>query len=185
MCSLQLYFWIPDVRFHWCGSTLINENWALTSAHCIFHPIFPQLYELLCGRWNHAVDEPTEQRRSVQNIITHEEFGMGLEFGNARYDIAVVRVTEPFLWTIAVQPVKLPEPEIIPTGYGMTIGWGVYHEEPREIQPDILQELEVPIIPVELCINFYYPEQVSLFNTTVCAGPVAGGGICPRVAFAN
>lgn len=178
MCSLQLYFWIPDVRFHWCGSTLLNEYWALTSAHCIFQPIFPPLYEILCGRWNHAVDEPYGQKRSAQNIIPHAKFEMGQNFGNARYDIAVLRVSEPFEYTIAVKPIKLPEPEFIPSGYAMIIGWGVYQEDPREIQPDILQELEVPIIPVEECIAFYYPEQVSLFNTTICAGSVNDGGVC-------
>ncbi|XP_021953674.1 anionic trypsin-1 [Folsomia candida] len=95
---------------HWCGASLINEEWVVTVADCT--TAAPSDYSLTIGDHNINVVEGTEQTRQAVMIITHPEYGTPFRYEN---DIALMKVSPPFNFISQVQPVILPEFNFAPT----------------------------------------------------------------------
>lgn len=61
-----------------------------------------------------------EQRRTVQRLITHENYkgGVGPD------DIAVIMVDRPFIFNDKVRAIRLPAANSYPVGNANVTGWG-------------------------------------------------------------
>ncbi|CAG7833205.1 unnamed protein product [Allacma fusca] len=100
--SLQ-YIW-ENKRNHYCGASLINENWIVTAAHCVYE-IDPELVTIVAGEHQLQNAEGNEQFRKVTKVIIHSEYN----WPDAVNDIALLRLDAPLtLNTTSVGTISIP-----------------------------------------------------------------------------
>lgn len=113
--QLSLQKIIGGVANHKCGAILIDERTVLSAAHC-----FPQVkrgekhnvggWKLVGGMGQiNGTHKPNEQTRTLQKIITHPGWKTGNLLGG--YDIALLVVNEPFLFTGYVKSIWISSPD--------------------------------------------------------------------------
>ncbi|ODM97361.1 Serine proteinase stubble [Orchesella cincta] len=160
---------------HSCGAALLNENWAITAAHCVEKVLSSEVI-LRLGEFDLSDDgypfNFTERR--VQLIITHPNFsGAKRSF---EHDVALLRFYEPVTFQPNIVPICIPEGEEDFVGKtGWVTGWGrTYEGGPI---PTRLNEVQVPIMTNPDCEKMFldagYHESIP--GIFLCAGWPQGG----------
>ncbi|GJQ86787.1 hypothetical protein Trydic_g5580 [Trypoxylus dichotomus] len=171
--QISLRQWRTSTYLHKCGAALLNENWAITAAHCV-DSVPPS--DLLLRLGEHDLSTESEpylhQERRVQIVASHPQF----DPRTFEYDLALLRFYEPVKFQPNILPVCVPQTDddfIGSTAY--VTGWGrLYEDGPL---PSILQEVSVPVINNTLCESMYrtagYIEHIP--HIFICAGWRRGG----------
>ncbi|XP_076766031.1 serine protease notopleural [Xylocopa sonorina] len=172
--QISLRQWRTSTYLHKCGAALLNENWAITAAHCVEN-VPPSDLLLRIGEHDLAnEDEPYGyQERRVQIVASHPQF----DPRTFEYDLALLRFYEPLLpFQPNVLPICLPDDDETYVGRTAYVtGWGrLYDEGPL---PSTLQEVAVPVINNTMCEGMYrnagYIEHIP--HIFICAGWRNGG----------
>ncbi|XP_036139108.1 serine proteinase stubble [Monomorium pharaonis] len=172
--QISLRQWRSQTYLHKCGAALLNENWAITAAHCV-ESVPPSDLLLRIGEHDLAnEDEPYGyQERRVQIVASHPQF----DARTFEYDLALLRFYEPLLpFQPNVLPICLPDDDETYVGRTAYVtGWGrLYDEGPL---PSVLQEVAVPVINNTVCEAMYrnagYIEHIP--HIFICAGWRNGG----------
>lgn len=162
---------------HCCAGTVINEHWILTAAHCLNNPQMVANSVIVAGC--HDIHDYSEsqhvQLRHIDYYVRHELYLGGVN----PYDIALIYTKEPLVFDQYVQPVNLPEPDVLPEGYGTLYGWGNVSMTIVPKYPHKLQQANMPILDWELCEEVLAISGMQLHETNLCTGPLTGGvSIC-------
>uniref|UniRef100_A0A670ZAP5 Peptidase S1 domain-containing protein n=1 Tax=Pseudonaja textilis TaxID=8673 RepID=A0A670ZAP5_PSETE len=155
---------------HYCGASIINEQWILSAAHCFYK------------------SKPLQLREShdlfvmMKKIILHPDFnGKPPSLG----DIALIQLEKPVDFTNSIMPICLPtssENFSTETDCWVT-GWGTIKYEVPLPLPLTLQEVKVPLINQNICSGIYNSFPVfgkdAIKDDMICAGyPNSGKDSC-------
>ncbi|XP_067094676.1 trypsin-1-like [Osmerus mordax] len=147
--------------YHFCGGSLVNENWVVSAAHC-----YKSRVEVRLGEHHIRVNEGNEQFISSARVIRHPNYSSY----NINNDIMLIKLSKPATLNAFVQPVALPT-SCAPAGTMCKVsGWG--NTMSSSANGDKLQCLDIPILSFEDCDNSY-PGQIT--NAMFCAGYLEGG----------
>ncbi|KAJ8020947.1 Enteropeptidase [Holothuria leucospilota] len=157
--------WIGSLRAssHSCGATLVDEEWAITAAHCVGY-----FYRVIFGDLKLDTVSPYNQERSF-TIFQHPNYNDD----TSDHDIAILRLTTKVNVTGYVRPACLATSETEVTTYSTcyVAGWGATSEGGNVA--NILQEAQVNLFTDEECYGFYGSEYNP--DTMICAGYSEGG----------
>ncbi|CAG0894496.1 unnamed protein product [Darwinula stevensoni] len=171
--QVSLRQWRTATFLHKCGAALLNENWAITAAHCV-EGVPPDDLLLRLGEYDLATEEESHgyAEKKVQIIATHPNF----DHRTFEYDLALLRFLDPVRFQPNIIPICLPEDDNEYLGqYGYVTGWGrLYEDGPL---PSVMQEVAVPVINNSVCEQMYqkagYSEHIP--HIFLCAGYGKGG----------
>uniref|UniRef100_A0A8C7S845 trypsin n=1 Tax=Oncorhynchus mykiss TaxID=8022 RepID=A0A8C7S845_ONCMY len=149
--------------YHFCGGSLVNENWVVSAAHC-----YKSRVEVHLGEHNIKVTEGSEQFISSSRVIRHPNYS-AYDLDN---DIMLIKLSKPATLNTYVQPVALPS-SCAPAGTMCTVsGWGNTMSSSESADKNKLQCLNIPILSYSDCNNSY-PGMIT--NAMFCAGYLEGG----------
>nr|CBC01169.1 chymotrypsin-like proteinase 6C precursor [Tribolium castaneum] len=150
-----------------CDSSIINKNWVVTAAHCIYSVTVGQT--TLTAGTNKLHSGGTSY--SVSQAVHHPDFN----YTSLQNDIGLIQIVGEFEFTEIVQPVEFIEPEINATCHA--VGWG----ETQDVAfPEILQFVELTALGLEDCkkIAGHYADGLYLEKEQICALGSEGQGAC-------
>ncbi|XP_031619926.1 transmembrane protease serine 9-like [Contarinia nasturtii] len=150
-------------RFY-CGAALINDRYVLTAAHCVKGFMWFMI-KVTFGEHDRCDDKNRPETRFVLRAISQP-----FSFSNFDNDVALLRLNDRVPITDFIRPICLPtrKSNTYVGTKAVATGWGTLKEDGKP--SCILQEVEVPIMANNVCVENTNYTQKMITENMLCAG---------------
>ncbi|KAL7644844.1 UNVERIFIED_CONTAM: hypothetical protein RMT77_004661 [Armadillidium vulgare] len=158
--------------YHFCGGALLNNEWVITSAHCVQKENTKYLV-LRMGEFNTSSEEEDQKffETSISRLVSHEDFRMKDYFS----DISLLKLSEPVPLGPNIQPICLPGSRNKLAGKpGIVSGWGRIEEDGDP--SDVIRMVSLPIMTNKECEEMFLTGGIleDIYEVFLCAGYETG-----------